>query len=198
MKKLVFFALAMALTLNNTSRAQTSYEKSVDVGFLAGMGEYKNNTFSLSMINGYRFSNTLFAGIGVGVGFSNALNGVDISTLDITTEYRTEAILIPVFANIKANLIDESKVSPFLSINVGYTIDANQYLRDAPGFMLQPNFGIDFSLSDKNAIYLLVGFNLQHFEYTYTRNVGTTTTDWDITTKSEMFKSIDIRVGLKF
>ena len=46
-----------------------------------------------------------------------------------------KSVDIGFLANIRANLID-----------------ANQYLRDAPGFMLQPNFGIDFRLSEKKAL----------------------------------------------
>jgi opacity protein-like surface antigen len=188
-------ALVLPLSVNAQSKG---YEKSIEIGYAVGVGKYNNDIINLSMINGYRFNNTLFAGIGVGVGYSNALNGVDISTLGITTEYRTDAILIPIYANIKANLSKDSKISPFLSLNVGYTINANQYLKDAPGFHIQPNFGIDFKITDKTSIYGLVGFNLQHFDYSYTRNVGTTTSDWEITTNSEMFKAIDLKIGFKF
>lgn len=188
-------ALVLSLPINAQYKG---YEKSVEIGYAIGVGEYNNNILNLSMINGYRFNNTFYAGIGVGVGYSDALNGVDISTENVTTEYRTEAILIPIFAHIKFNLSKDNKISPFLSLNAGYTLDANQYLRDAPGFYLQPNFGVDNKLTDKTSIYGLVGLNLQHFDYSYTRNVGTTGSDWDITTKSEMFKAIDIKVGFKF
>jgi len=199
MKRNFYFILLLALILSLSLNAQNKgYEKSAEIGYAVGVGKYNNDIFNLSIINGYRFNNTFFAGIGVGVGYSNALNGVDISTLGITREYRTDAILIPVYANIKANLSKDSKISPFLSLNVGYTIDVNQYLKDAPGLYIQPNFGIDFKMTDKTSIYGLVGFNLQHFDYSYTRNVGTTTSDWEITTKSEMFKAIDLKIGIKF
>lgn len=199
MKKIFYFVMLSALVLSLPINAQyKGYEKSVEIGYAIGVGEYNNNILNLSMINGYRFNNTFYAGIGVGVGYSDALNGVDISTENVTTEYRTEAILIPIFAHIKFNLSKDNKISPFLSLNAGYTLDANQYLRDAPGFYLQPNFGVDNKLTDKTSIYGLVGLNLQHFDYSYTRNVGTTGSDWDITTKSEMFKAIDIKVGFKF
>ncbi len=188
-----------ALVLSSSVNAQNKgYEKSVGIGYAVGVGKYNNDIFNLSMINGYRFNDTFFSGIGVGVGYSNALNGVDISTLGITTEFRNEAILIPIYANIKANLSKDNKISPFLSLNVGYTIDVNQYLKDAPGIFIQPNFGVDFKITDKTSIYGLVGFNLQHFDYSYTRNVGTTSSDWEITTKSEMFKAIDLKIGFKF
>ncbi|HHX67815.1 MAG TPA: hypothetical protein GX708_07145 [Gallicola sp.] len=199
MKKIFYFVMLSTLVLSLPINAQyKGYEKSVEIGYAIGVGEYNNNILNLSMINGYRFNNTFYAGIGVGVGYSDALNGVDISTENVTTEYRTEAILIPIFAHIKFNLNKDNKISPFLSLNAGYTLDANQYLRDAPGFYLQPNFGVDNKLTDKTSIYGLVGLNLQHFNYSYTRNVTTTDSDWDITTKSEMLKAIEIKVGFKF
>lgn len=195
MRTFLMLCLVALITGNTTAFAQKGYEKSIEAGASIGVGDYSNKTFGISMINGYRFNNYLFAGVGVGIGYSNALNGVNIKCG--TTEYRTDAYLIPVFANIKANLTT-GKVSPFFRLNIGYTFDANQYLRDAPGFMIEPAFGVDFNLDRKKAIYVLAGFNLQHSEYSFTRNVGTTTDNWDITTKSEMLKAISLRVGLKF
>jgi hypothetical protein len=195
MRTFLMLCLVALITGNTTAFAQKGYEKSIEAGASIGVGDYSNKTFGISMINGYRFNNYLFAGVGVGIGYSNALNGVNIKYG--TTEYRTDAYLIPVFANIKANLTT-GKVSPFFRLNIGYTFDANQYLKDAPGFMIEPAFGIDFNLDSKKAIYVLAGFNLQHSEYSFTRNVGTTTDNWDITTKSEMLKAISLRVGFKF
>lgn len=192
---LMLCLVALITGFSSNVYAQKGYQKSIEAGASIGVGDYSNNTFGIAMINGYRFNNCLFAGVGVGIGYSNALNGVNIK--HGTTEYRTDAYLIPVFANIKANLTT-SKVSPFFQLNIGYTFDVNQYLRDAPGFMIEPAFGIDFNLDSKKAIYVLAGFNLQHSEYSFTRNVGTTTDNWDITTKSEMLKAISLRVGLKF
>lgn len=195
MRTFLMLCLVALITGNTTAFAQKGYEKSIEAGASIGVGDYSNKTFGISMINGYRFNNYLFAGVGVGIGYSNALNGVNIKYG--TTEYRTDAYLIPVFANIKANLTT-GKVSPFFRLNIGYTFDENQYLKDAPGFMIEPAFGIDFNLDSKKAIYVLAGFNLQHSEYSFTRNVGTTTDNWDITTKSEMLKAISLRVGFKF
>ena len=199
MRKFLYSVLLSTLFFSSTMNAQNrGYEKSIEVGYAIGVGNYNNDIFNLSMINGYRFNSSIFAGIGVGIGYSNALNAVDISRLGITKEFRTEAIPIPIYANIKANLSKEAKTSPFLSFNIGYTIDVNQYLKDAPGFMLQPNFGVDFQSSDNTSIYGLIGLNLQHYDYAYTRNLGTTTSDWEATIKSEMLKAIDLKIGFRF
>lgn len=194
MRTIISMLCLIALTTGSVF-AQKGYEKSIEAGASIGVGDYSNNTFGIAMINGYRFNSYLSAGLGVGIGYSNALNGVNIK--NGTTEYRTDAYLIPIFANIKANLT-KGKISPFFRLNIGYTFDANQYLRDAPGLMVEPAFGIDFNLDSKKSIYVLAGFNLQHSKYSFTRNVGTTSDNWDITTKSEMLKAISIRLGFKF
>lgn len=185
----------IALT-TGTLFAQKGYEKSIEVGASIGVGEYSNNTFGVSMINGYRFNDYVFAGVGVGFGYSNALSGVNIKD-GSTTESRVDAYLVPVFANIKVNL-STAKTSPFIQVNTGYTFDVEQYLRDAPGFMIEPAIGVNFNTNNNNAVYAMAGFNLQHNEYSYLRNVGSTTDDWDITTKSEMLKAISLRIGFKF
>ena len=195
MRTLFIMLSLVALTTGNVY-SQAGYEKSVEVGAAIGVGDYSNNTFGVNIINGYRFNDYLFTGVGIGLGYSNALNGVDIKN-GITNEYRTDAYLVPLFANVKANLTT-GKTSPFFQLNLGYTFDLNQYLKDAPGFMLEPAFGVDFNIDNKKTFYILAGFNLQHCEYSYTRNVGATTDNWDIDTKSEMLKAISLRVGFKF
>jgi hypothetical protein len=146
----MFSVFIFSLSVNAQDK---NFEKSIEIGYAIGVGKYTNDIFNLSIINGYRFNKILYAGIGVGLGYSNALNGVDVSTLNFTKEYRTTAILIPIYANIKANMSEDPKISPFLSMNIGYTIDANQYFRGAPGLYIKPNFGVDFKISDKTSVY---------------------------------------------
>ena len=196
MRKFLFVLCLIALT-TGTAVAQKGYEKSIEAGASIGVGDYSNTSFGATMINGYRFNDYFFIGAGVGFGYSNALNWVDIDQYGVTKESRTDAYLIPVFANVKANFT-KGKVSPFFRFNVGYTFDANQYIRDAPGFMVEPALGLDVKLDAKNTLYAAFGLKLQHAEYSYTRNVGALDDDWDITTKSEMLKAVSIRVGIKF
>ena len=196
MRKFICFLFLITLTLGNIN-AQKGYEKSIEVGTTIGAGKYSNTTFGASMINGYRFNEYFFIGAGVGIGYANALTGIDIDKQGITTEYRMDAYLIPIYANFKANF-SKNNLSPFFRLNIGYTFDVNQYMKDAPGVTIEPAVGLDIKLSKKNTIYAAFGFNLQHSEYTYTRNVGATDSNWDITTKSEMLKSISIKLGIKF
>ena len=195
MKKVMLLVIILT-ALGFSCKAQKGYEKSIETGYSIGVGDVKNNTFSLAMINGYRFSPTFYAGLGVGIGFTDGITGLNISTLDIRKEYRTEAYLIPVYLHAKINLT-HSNTSPFFSINTGYTFDLNSYLKDAPGFMIQPSFGVDFKINNKMSIYALTGLNFQHCRYSYTYHVSNIA-DWDIDTKSEMIKAIDLKIGFRF
>lgn len=195
MKKFLFMLSLIPFATNVYS--QKGYEKSIEVGASIGVGEYSNTSFGVSMINGYRLNDYLFIGAGLGIGYSNLLNGVNIDKYKTTTEYRTDAYLIPVYANIKANF-SKSNISPFFRLNIGYTFDLNQYIQDAPGLMIEPAIGVDFKINEKNIIYTTLGFNLQNTAYSYTRNLGTTDKDWEVTTKSEMLKAASIKIGIKF
>lgn len=199
MKKILLTFTILFLFINSTfTQSVSSYEKSINTGYSVGIGDLKNNISMVSMVNGYRFNNAFFVGIGVGIGHSNTIVKIDnmrLFSVPISIITRDDAILIPVYANIKANLTKDTKITPFLSLNTGYTFDILS--SKSPGFMIQPNFGIDFSISEKHSIYFWVGLNLQKFHYN----------NWDDdnfyslylpTTKSEMFSSIDFRIGFKF
>lgn len=196
MKKFIYILFLTSIISGNIN-AQKGYEKSIEVVTNIGVGEYSNTSFGASMINGYRFNDYFYLGLGVGFGYSNTLNVVDINKYGYTTEYRTDAYLIPIYTSIKTNF-SKSNISPFFRFNIGYTFDANQYIEDAPGLMIEPSIGVDFKINDKNTIYTVFGLNIQHSEYSYTRNTGTTDNNWDITTKSEMLKSASIKLGFKF
>lgn len=189
--------LAIFVLCANLNAQNKGYEKSIELGYAVGIGKIQNDIFNISMINGYRLNNTFFIGVGVGIGYSDVIYHYKYELGNIT-EFRSEVWLVPIFANIKVNLTNESKVSPFLSFDIGYTIDANQYLRDAPGFMFKPNFGVDFKITQSVSIYTKIGINLQHFNYTYTRIGINYPIDWEMTDKSEMLKAIDIKIGFKF
>ena len=207
-KRIILFALATVLTVI-VAHAQTvihvpkqiDYSVDYSLSYSTGIGGHKNNTANLSCIAGIK-SNLFFAGIGFGLGFSNAIR-FDL----IEEELRLASLPFPIYANVKINLNDKT-ISPFLSLTAGYTFD---WVRDVevtatmtdgtvlknnsglshPGFMVQPNFGVDFKIMKRGSIYLLLGFNMQQFEY-FCLNSSLD----QITTKSEMFKSLDVRLGV--
>ena len=67
MRTFLMLCLIALITGNSTVFAQKGYEKSIEAGASIGVGDYSNNTFGIAMINGYRFNDYLFTGIGVGI-----------------------------------------------------------------------------------------------------------------------------------
>jgi hypothetical protein len=195
MKKITLLLFFMAFYTSQTF-AQKGYEKSIEAGYAFGVGTYKNSTANIAMLNGYRFNKSFYLGGGVGFGYSNALNGYDEKN-GLFTEHRTDAFLVPVFISAKVNL-SSKQASPFIMLNTGYSFDINSYLKDSPGLMVMPAIGINITMKEKQAVYFLMGLNMQHSKFSYTRNIGTTTTDWEVSTKSQMLKSLEIRIGLRF
>lgn len=205
MKKLLLTTICIfGLTFGANAQTKTGYEKSVEVGTAIGIDKYRNNTYSISMVNGYRLNQYLFFGVGVSVGYSNAISLVkieDVKVLDIS--YRTEKILrhkslpIPVFLSAKYNFIKAGTLSPFLRLNAGYTFDAFQDIKDAPGITLEPSVGLDMSITDKLSLYAAIGFNMQQQNVSMIKNVGKME-DWKIGDERMMLNSISVRAGVTF
>jgi hypothetical protein len=205
-KRVILLALIMVSTVV-IAHAQTVLEGPKQIGFsadyslgyAAGIGTPKNNTANFLLTVGVK-SKSFFAGIGYGIGYSNAVRLIE-------ADLRLGSLTTPVYANVKINLNNKT-ISPFLSLSAGYTFDWARNIEvtatmtdgtvlknndglSHPGFMLQPNFGIDFKIMKRRSLYLCFGLNMQQFEY------FCLTPDFDrITSKSEMFKSIDIRLGI--
>lgn len=191
----IIFIIVFASTWTK-SYSQSGHEMSVNAGVAIGAGTYSNTIYSATLTDGYRFNKYIFTGIGVGFGYSDVLYEAHVDGSDVT-EYRNNAYLVPVFLNVRANL-PCGKVSPFASLNLGYTFDLNRNFNDAPGFMIEPAIGIDYNLRGKKAIYLLIGFNLQRGQYSIVKNAVNEEGDWDLILKSEMLKSVSLRAGFKF
>lgn len=174
-----------------SANAQAGYEKSIELGGAIGIDKFTKSSFDIDMINGYRFNDYFSIGAGIGFRYTDALY-YESNTLNYFFESRDGKYLVPLYARVKANLT-KTKVSPFFLANIGYTFDVGQNPnKNTYGLMIEPAFGIDFKLNEKNlGLYFLVGFNLQNAEYTY---FGKT----DEEKVKGMASSIEIKGGIKF
>lgn len=186
--KKIFIVLLISIGFN--SMAQDGYVKSIEVGGAIGIDKFTKSSFEIEMINGYRFSDYLLLGVGVGFRFTDALyyRGYVASNF---YESRDGKYLIPLTFRLKANLTN-TEVSPFILGNVGYTFDVGQNPnKNTYGLLIEPAFGVDFKIYEgKSCLYFLVGFNMQSAEYKY------------FGTSEEIIKgmanSISLRGGVKF
>lgn len=174
----------------------TRYEKTIEGFANIGMEEISNTTLGVVMVNGYRWNSRLFVGLGVGVGYANEVWSVE--KVDNYTDIKKgESYPVPIFINGKYSL-STNDIAPYVSASIGYTLDINEYIKDAPGLMIEPAFGFDFKLNDKQFAYIQLGLNFQHGDYSYQKDVYDIMGDWEISIKEDMFKAISFRVGFSF
>lgn len=172
MKKYLIGIIATIVFING-ALAQ-GYEKSIEINGGPSLDKFSNYSFGISMNNGYRFNENVYAGVGLGFRYTDAkyfesytsykqfgtIHGDHYDSFD-------NKYLIPIFARIKANL-GKSSVNPFLQIDLGTTIDVGKNPnKNTEGLFFEPTFGSDFKIADNSFVTFAVGYNLQKAHYTY-------------------------------
>ena len=133
----------------SNSGLQSGYKGIVELGYQIGTGDYGMDRLKLNIINGYQINPYFSLGFGTGLRYY----------------FDAEAALIPVFADFRANFID-NKISPYLSLGVGYSFDATNDF-EGVGFLLNPTVGVSFKVSDKSAMNVGLGYEMQKMKFFY-------------------------------
>ncbi len=157
----------------SNSGLQSGYKGIVELGYQIGTGDYGMDRLKLNIINGYQINPYFSLGFGTGLRYY----------------FDAEAALIPVFADFRANFID-NKISPYLSLGVGYSFDATNSF-EGVGFLLNPTIGVSFKVSEKSAINVGLGYEMQRMKFFYY--------DWySYDESTENSGAISINVGISF
>lgn len=159
-------------SLNNTG-LQSGYKGIVELGYQIGTGDYGMDRLKLNIINGYQINPYFSLGFGTGLRYY----------------FDEEAALIPVFADFRANFIN-NKVSPYFSLGVGYSFDATNDF-EGVGFLLNPTVGVSFKVSEKSAMNVGLGYEMQKMDFYYGGYFG-------YFSSSENSGAISINVGISF
>lgn len=121
-----------------------------EIGALAATRNRPDNVttaaFSFQTVNGYRFSNRLFTGVGV---------AADL--------YATQTI-IPVFASVRTNLLDKGIFIPYLFADAGYGFDITTSTTDLQykgGVMFATGIGFKIRFSAVAGFHLNMGYRVQ-------------------------------------
>ncbi|MGL5683881.1 MAG: hypothetical protein ACRDDZ_12650 [Marinifilaceae bacterium] len=130
---------------DKTYNIAKGYKGFVDLGYAIGVGDWGLDRVEFSTAHGYQFNPYLFAGAGFGVNYYTDV----------------ELCNIPIFANIRANLLND-KITPFVDVKLGYSVV------DIEGFYFAPSIGCRFGLTRRMAINLGVGYTMQKAEIFYT------------------------------
>lgn len=125
---------------------ETGYWCSVDLSVAPSLKFHETCmwTTTLSFVNGYRFSDYLRLGVGIGAGYYFANNSVARRT-DIRWT-------MPIFANARGNFFSQEvrEIVPYWSVDIGGAI------RD--GFLFSPSIGCRFG-ERRNAFLLSLGYS---------------------------------------
>lgn len=155
----------------SNSGLQSGYKRIVELGYQIGTGDYGMDRLNLNIINGYQINPYFSLGFGTGLRYY----------------FDAEAAVIPIFADFRANFMD-NHVSPYWSLGVGYSFDATNDF-EGVGFLLNPTVGVSFKVSDKSAMNVGLGYEMQRMKFydywygdTYNKNSG----------------AISINVGISF
>ena len=123
------------------------YQGEVNVSYTFDIDEELNN-LNLEVINGVRFSRYLFAGAGIGA----------------TADLSDEAIIFPVFADVKVYLPVARRLDLTAGVDVGTKLD---YTYDMTGgLMFRPEFGLHFPMKQKVGMKLTVLYERYSFNST--------------------------------
>lgn len=152
----------------SNSGLQSGYKGIVELGYQIGTGDYGMDRLKLNIINGYQINPYFSLGFGTGLRYY----------------FDAEAALIPVFADFRANFMN-NKISPYLSLGVGYSFDATNDF-EGVGFLLNPTVGVSFKVSDKSAMNVGLGYEMQKMDFYYYYS------------SSENSGAISINVGISF
>lgn len=195
MKRLfILFALLFASSVMVFAQPK-GYEKSIEVNAGVPLDEMSKFSFGLSMINGYRINEHFFIGALIGYEYFNALYMSSYEPNEDSYKSYDPKNLLKIGARIKANL-SKGKISPFLSFDFGGGIQVartNHY--PATGLYLEPAFGVDFKLQEKQAIYVMLGYHAQNNRY---GDFNLSSSNPGSSENKALAALFDIRIGFKF
>jgi sRNA-binding regulator protein Hfq len=119
------------------------YKGILELDYAIGTGDWKVDRLNLQFINGYQVNPYFSLGIGTGAHYY----------------FDAEAVLIPVFADFRANFIDNA-VSPYLAFDIGYSFDATNDFKGL-GMLLGIGVGATLKTSNSSAINIGIGYEMQ-------------------------------------
>lgn len=191
MKKHILLSVFMFLSIVSFAQQKESkYQGEIQAGYAYGSGGSDIDHAGVSMINGIRFNDYLYTGIGVGV--------------DYYYQNRTSFISLPVFVNVKGYLPISGKTSLFASLDCGYSIGLKNekdtqgdgygyytYKSQISGFLITPSIGASFKISENKAVNLSLCYNTQNIHSKSSSNYTSSKSDYSI-------ESIGFKIGYSF
>ncbi|MDH6355987.1 hypothetical protein M2132_002338 [Dysgonomonas sp. PH5-45] len=144
MKRIFFLLITLfVITQSYSQNRNKGYRGFADLGahFNIGDTDAKGTSYNVSTSHGYQFNPHIFLGGGAGFDYYSD----------------AEEVFIPLFANIRLNLLD-SKVSPYFDLKAGYSVG------QSCGIYANPSLGVGIFISPKYVLNLSVSCVAQESE----------------------------------
>ena len=188
----VFLLYALLLSVIGSDAQNTArncYRGYVDAGYSVGIGDYEFGRFEVNTSHGYQINPYLYVGAGTGLHF---MSSYKTKGMDIPLDVRDSKVDIPVFANIRCNLL-KKRVTPFIDVKGG------TYVTNGGGLYVNASAGCRFSINEKQAINLSVGYATEKLQFeTFDRFTSHTSMDYTRYTTQYDTEAITIKLGFEF
>lgn len=157
---------------------EISYKGFVEAGYAIGLGDMKRNRIDVSTSHGVQFGGYFFAGLGTGVKFfTGAKYYFDVDEKD-ELDKKDSFISIPIFADLRANLLKNNSINPFIGLKIGYAIGFEKKTNDNNygeycckmkfgGFICTPTIGCRFGINEKMGLNVSMGYDIQKANWEY-------------------------------
>ena len=124
-------------------------------------------------IGGYRFSNTIFLGAGVGVEYHKFDSVSVVSSADLYYNMSYDKVCIPLYLHFRAYL-SKTRWQPYFFLSAGGLIgtngnvelaNENNYKYNTCGVLATPGFGLNYRISNQLSVYLGVAYSMRSCPY---------------------------------
>lgn len=160
--------LLCATVVFSVNAKTKGFEKSVEANVNIGLDDCLKYSFGINILGGYRV-NCFYIGAGVGYSYINGLYYSNYEYMGKGDSYSYNSFDIRnnlnLFARAKINFT-KTKISPFLLIDLGGTLGlSSNSIKMANGFFYKPAFGCDFTIKDKQSLYVILGYKGMQYQY---------------------------------
>ena len=194
------------------------YQGFIDFGYVIGMGDslHAFNRIEATITQGYRFTPSLFAGLGAGAHLYS--DSVPLRRV-VNNKELTGALsyVFPLFVYLRYNF-STGRIRPFAGLKTGYgvgllktvsteikeeggSVNRIEYKAEALGLYLAPTVGVKFMIGRSLAFNLSAGYSLQFYSdnfYKKEADGATPVVPATIVKQTASMGGVSLRAGLEF
>ncbi len=128
MKKLLLSLALVLVALTTNAQISPKYNGEIDFGYSVGVGDFAEGRVNLHTVQGAKLCDYFSAGLGLGLDYY----------------HDGDELFIPIYLNMKGYYPVNSKLSPFVSLDLGYGIGATDDVSGCGGFYWAPQVGVRY------------------------------------------------------